>query len=189
MPEEKTKVAYTLFIIFILIFVAIASTGLLTPQPGDENTYYYMGKLITEGKVPYKDFFFAHPPLQIYLIAFIYRIFGFNIIALKLIPLISTLISAFFIFRITKEKFGNYAAIISSLLFLFAYGVMFNSVFSFGVDIAAMFLVIGIYLLFNKNYYIVSGIFFGLAGITRLLLIIPLTVIFAAVLISSKKIF
>ena len=136
MPEEKTKVAYTLFIIFILIFVAIASTGLLTPQPGDENTYYYMGKLITEGKVPYKDFFFAHPPLQIYLIAFIYRIFGFNIIALKLIPLISTLISAFFIFRITKEKFGNYAAIISSLLFftITNFGVWAAGGFQLGIS-------------------------------------------------------
>ena len=119
--------------------------------------------------------------------ALIYKIFGFNIAILKSIPLISTLASAFFVFRIAKEKFGNYGAVISSLLFLFSYSIMFNSVFSFGINTAAMLVVIGFYLLWNKSNYLLSGIFFGLAGITRLLSLIPVFVILAAVLLSSRK--
>ncbi len=187
MLNVRNKLVYSLFILFVIIFIIIALKSLTVVQPGDENVYYYMGKLISEGKIPYRDFFYAHPPLHVYLIAFIYKIFGFNIIILKFIPLASILISAFFIFKITKEKFGDIEAIISSLLFLFSYSIMFNSVFSFGIEIATMFLVIGVYFLFNKNNYILSGLFFGLAGVTRLLSLIPIFVIFLVVLFSDKK--
>ncbi len=187
MLKDKNKLAYFMFFLLAAIFVIIVSKGLTTPQPGDENVYYYMGKLISEGKVPYKDFFYAHPPLHIYLMALIYKIFGFNIAILKSIPFISTLASAFFVFKIAREKFGNYEAVISSLLFLFSYSIMFNSVFSFGINTATMLVVIGFYLLWNKSNYILSGIFFGLAGITRLLSLIPVLVILAAVLLSSRK--
>jgi len=187
MPTNKNRFAHASLFIFMIISVLMVIKGLITAQPGDENVYYYMGKLISEGKVPYRDFFFAHPPLHIYLIALVYKIFGFNIIALKSIPLISTLITAFFIFKIAKRKFGNFEAVISSLLFLFSYSVMFNSVFSFGINLATMFLVIGVYLLLNKNNYILSGIFFGLAGITRLLSVIPISVFLIAALSSNKK--
>ncbi|MEK6827751.1 MAG: glycosyltransferase family 39 protein, partial [Nanoarchaeota archaeon] len=183
----KNKLAYALFFVFVVIFITIVLKGLITTQPGDENVYYYMGKLVSEGKIPYRDFFFAHPPLHIYLIALIYKIFGFNIIILKAVPLISILISAFFIFKISHEKFGNSEAIIISLLFLFSYSTMFNSVFSFGIDVATMFLVIGVYFLWGKSNGILAGLFFGLAGITRLLSLIPIFIIFALVLLSTKK--
>ena len=184
---SKNKISYYIFGILIAIFIIIVSKGLTAPQPGDENVYYYMGKLVSEGKVPYRDFFLAHPPLHIYLIALIYKIFGFNIVILKLIPLISTLVSTIFIFCIAKNKCGDYEAIISSLLFLFSYSVMFNSVFSFGIEIAVMFLLIGVYFLWTKNNYILAGIFFGLAAITRLLTLIPILIILIMALSSYKR--
>ena len=183
----KNKHAYALLLIFIAGFCLIAIKGLGTAQPGDENVYYYMGKMVWEGKVPYKDFFYAHPPLHIYLMALAYGIFGFNIVILKFIPLASTLVSAFFVFKIAKEKFGNSEAVISSLLFLSSYSLLFNSVFSFGIEVAAMFLISGFYFLWNKNNYIASGILFGLAGITRLLALIPILVIFAAISCQAEK--
>ena len=187
MLKDKNKLAYCIFLIFVTAFIFIVLKGLITLQPGDENVYYYMGKLISEGKVPYRDFFFAHPPLHIYLIALIYEIFGFNITILKLIPLISILTSAFFIFKIAKKEFGDAEAVMSSLLFLFSYTIMFNSTFSFGMEVAAMFLVVGTYFLLNKDKHYLAGAFFGLAGTTRLLSLMPISVIFAAALFSGKK--
>src|SRR3989338_10215315 len=107
MLNDKNKLAYALFFVFVIMFILIVLKGLITPQPGDEDVYYYMGKMISEGKIPYRDFFFAHPPLHIYLTALVYKVFGFNIIILKSMPFISTLVSAFFIFKIAKEKFGT----------------------------------------------------------------------------------
>ncbi|MBI2660515.1 glycosyltransferase family 39 protein [Candidatus Woesearchaeota archaeon] len=184
----KSKQSYVLLFLFAAAFVLITFKGLKTAQPGDENVYYYMGKLVSEGKIPYKDFFLAHPPLQIYMIASVYKIFGFSIIALKLIPLLSTLITAFCIFKIA-QKFGNMEAITASLLFLSSYSVMFNSVFSFGIDVAAMLLIAGVYFSFNRGYYLLSGLFFGLAAITRLLALVPIAVILLYFLFSGKKAF
>lgn len=187
MLRENNKLSNLLLFIFILVFLTITFKGLTTIQPGDENVYYYMGKLVSEGKVPYRDFFYAHPPLHIYLIALIYKIFGFKIIIFKSIPLILTLITAIFIFKIAQEKFGNYEAIFSSLIFLFSYSIMFNSVFSFGIEFATMFLVIGIYFIINQNNYYLAGTFFGFASVTRLLSLVPIFVIIVLILFSNKK--
>ena len=187
MPVDKSRLAHSLFFLFAILFIFIVSKGLITLQSGDENVYYYMGKLVSEGKLPYRDFFFAHPPLHIYLIALVYKIVGFKIVILKSLPLISILISSFLIFEITKEKFGDYEAIISALLFLFSYSIMFNSVFSFGIEIATLFMVIGVYLLWNKDNYVLSGILFGLAGITRLLSLVPIFIILIINLFLNRK--
>ena len=184
---NNDRMPYALFLAIIAIFIFIVSKGMITPQPGDENVYFYMGKLITEGKIPYRDFFYAHPPLHIYLLAAIYKIFGFNILALKSIPLISTLISSFFVFKIAKEKFGNLEAIISSLIFMFSYGIMFNSAFSLGVMTATMFMIIGGYFLLNKNNCYMAGLFFGLAAITRLLALIPIFVVLSMIFLSDRN--
>lgn len=187
MQKYKNKIVYISFFLFAVLFIFIVLRGLKTAQPGDENVYYYMGKLISEGKLPYKDFFYAHPPLHIYLIALIYKLFGFNIVILKSVPLISTLVSAFFILKIVKEKFGDIEAIIAALLFLSSYSIIFNSVFSFGIDVATMLLVIGVYFLLNKSNYFLCGVFFGLAGITRLLVLVPISMIFVLVLFANRK--
>ncbi|MBI1935249.1 glycosyltransferase family 39 protein [Candidatus Woesearchaeota archaeon] len=187
MIQNRSKRDYAIFFAMALAFILIVSKGLANAQPGDENAYYYMGKLVSEGKVPYRDFFYAHPPLHLYIIALVYNITGFNIVALKSISLLSTLASAFFIFRISKERFGSLEAIISSALFLFSYSVMFNSAFSFGIEIATMLLVIGFYCLWNRNNAAVAGIFFGLAAITRLLTLIPAFIIMAYCLASGRK--
>jgi len=185
----KNRLHYILFSVFLAVFLIITFKGLLTAQPGDENVYYYMGRLAAEGKVPHKDFFYAHPPLQVYALSLIYKIFGFNIIALKLLPWASTVATVFFLFKTAKEKFGKAAAIASSAIYLFSYSVMFNSVFSFGTELAAMFLVIGAYFLFNKSSCYTAGFFFGLASVTRLLSLPVILAILAAVFISGRKTF
>ena len=184
---KKDKLTYALFFLFVILLIFIASKGLEMLQSGDENVYFYMGKSITEGKAPYRDFFYAHPPLHIYIIAAVYKLFGFNIIALKLVPLVSVLISSFFIFKMAKEKFGNLEAIISSLLFIFSYGIMFNSVFSLGIMESTMLMTIGFYFLFNRNNCYLAGLFFGLAAVTRLLALIPIFVILFIILLSNRK--
>ena len=51
------KTEYLLVAVIFIAFIGIVSKGLAVAQPGDENVYYYMGKLVAEGSVPYRDFF------------------------------------------------------------------------------------------------------------------------------------
>ena len=187
--ENKDKITYALLLVFIAVFIAVAAKGLKTPQPGDENVYFYMVKLINEGKLPYRDFFYAHPPLDLYITSLVYNIFGFNIIFLKLVPLVSTFITAFFVFKTAKEKFGRNEAVISSLIFLFSYSVLFNYVFSLGITTSTMFLVIGFYFVYVRKRYYFGGLFFALAASARLLALVPVFIILLFVLLSSKKSF
>lgn len=43
---------------------------------GDESFHLLAAKLVASGKIPYRDFFYQHPPLFVYLIAGIFKIGG-----------------------------------------------------------------------------------------------------------------
>lgn len=184
----NNKNALLIFILIVLLFFVVEFKGLNHIEGGDEHTYFYMGKLITEGTLPYKDFFLSRPPLQIYLISVIYKIFGFNLFFLKLVPLLSIMISAFFIFKIMK-KYDNIAALIAVLLFLFSYRVMLEATYFLGVNLTTMFCVIGLYFLMSRKKIFTSGLFFGIAGITGLYSLVPALVIFIVLFIKNRKLF
>jgi len=181
------KIEYSLIALIFIIFIAIAAKGIFTAQPGDENVYYYMGKMVSEGYVPYRDFFYAHPPLQLYIMAPIFKLFGFNFFILKLVPLVSTITTGFFLYLTARNMFGGGKALASLALFLFSYSTMFNSVFSFGIELAVMFLIVGYYFYSVKNKLFIAGLFFGLAGISRFLSIIPIVIIISSSYWKEKR--
>lgn len=164
---KKVNKAYVVFFLFILLFTAIESFGLSHYDVTDENIYFYAGKLIAEGKVPYRDFFEAHPPMRYYLNAALIKVFGYNPAILKLIPLLSVIIASFFLFKILMEKFGDYEAVIGVALFLFSPLVLMESTYAMGTNLTTVFVMAGIYLLLKKKY-LQSGILLGIAGITGL---------------------
>ena len=72
------------FLIVALVFIIIEAKGLTQVGPGDENVYFYMAKAVSEGQMPYRDFFYAHPPLHIFALATLIKIFGVNFPSLML---------------------------------------------------------------------------------------------------------
>tara|TARA_B100000315_G_C14528833_1_gene565159 strand:+ start:21 stop:1445 length:1425 start_codon:yes stop_codon:yes gene_type:complete len=178
---------YWIFVLIIVLYAAVKLSH-INYSYSDENTYFYMGKLVSEGVVPYKDFFFSHPPLQIYLFALLFKVFGFNFVALKLIPLVCTIVSGFFAYKIVNDKIGVREAVVALILFLFSYDSMRFSGYAVGVNLTTMFAVIGIYFLLNKKY-VLSGVFQGFAGITGLYSLILPFVIFIVLFFKNKKSF
>ena len=178
------KTAYILLIAIAIIYILIKTTG-LNYSISDENTSFYIAKLMSEGKTVYKDFFYAHPPLQIYLLAVIYKVFGFSFLLLKLTPVIFTLISALFIFKI-MQNYSNSSALIAVLLFLFSYDSLRASTYAMGINLTVMFLIISVYFLF-KNKFLLSGVFSGLAGITGLYSLIAVVIIFILLFRQKPK--
>src|SRR3989344_3020039 len=166
---NKNKLAWIILSFFLLVFFLIEFKGLNHLEPSDEHIYFYMGKMISQGFLPYNDFFHAHPPLKVYIIALIFKLFGFNLIILKLIPLLCYLISSVF-------------------LFLFSFRVMLEATYFMGMDITTMFLIIGYYYLFKIKYY-KSGFFLGLAGLSGLYSLVPIVIIFVYLLIKNKSSF
>lgn len=181
------NISWILFVIILIVFLFVIKDKITNYSlNSDENVYFYMAKMISEGNSPYKDFFFAHPPVHIYISAIIFKIFGFNFVALKLIPVIAVLISALFIFKLVREKFDNTKALLAIVLFLFQYNLLRVSTQSAGINLTLMFIVIATYYLFKENY-LVSGIFAGIAGITGIYSLIMPGVILIYLFFSRNR--
>lgn len=82
----------------------------------DEGVYLYTAKLITQGYLPYRDFFLIHLPLLIYLNAFILGLVRFNLNLYHFIYIcwvFSTIIPLYLIVKkLTRERLGPLLAII-----------------------------------------------------------------------------
>jgi len=152
----------------------------------DGFTYMYMGKLISEGFIPYKDFFFASPPLQAYLM-FIGEIFiGNHILLLKLIPILATIGSAFFTYNFMREKFGNREGLTASTLFLFSSLILLTTDYSTGIHLT-LFFILGMIYFTEKDRPFLAGIFGSLALCTRLYAPFPIAGVGLYYLIYKKK--
>jgi len=134
-----------------------------------------MGELVAHGKIPYKDFFFAHPPLQIYLYGAVFKIFGFNLGILKFMSAAAAVIAAFFVQRVLREK-SEMAAIIGVLLFFFSHSVLLFTSFPTGTEYVMMFSAAGFYY-FLKRRSVMSGVLLGLGAVTGFLALIPAAIL------------
>lgn len=180
------------FLLIAVIFVLVEARGLFVISPGDENVYFYMAKSVSEGQIPYRDFFYAHPPLHVLVLASVIKIFGVSFIALKSATLLAVIAASFFLFKISlelmKNKFNDENSIavssIAIILFLFSFEVLFKATFSLGVELAIMLVMISFYLILKKRFFL-AGLFGGLAGLARLYSLVPIFVIFTFILIQK----
>ncbi len=174
-----------------LVFLALASgffllkVVTLSYSIGDENIYYYMGSLISGGKMPYSDFFYAHPPLQAFLFGFVFKLFGFSFLLLKLSSTIAALVTSFFLFKLLKDRLGPFEASAGTALMLFSYDFLRFTSHPTGAALTAMFLFIGFYFFACKRF-LLSGLFIGLAGLTGLYALIGAAVIFVYAFLRER---
>ncbi|MBI2141780.1 hypothetical protein HYU16_05160 [Candidatus Woesearchaeota archaeon] len=187
MEKIKFDKSWLLFLAAAAVFLAIKLSA-ADYAVSDENTYYKMGQLVGEGRLPYRDFFFAHPPLQVYLYAAVFRLFGFSFLLLKMISAAAVVAAAAFIFAAVKDRLNAKIAAAATVLFLFSYGTLLFSNFPTGTEIATAFSVAGFYFFMRKKFA-TSGILLGFAAVTALLsaIILPLLLFFAAFILRDKK--
>lgn len=191
MIKKANLLMYALLVVLIVFFVAIEFRGLFQYDVGDEWIYFYMSDLVSEGNLPYRDFFFAHPPLQLYLTAFIFLISGFHVMALKLIPFIATLVSGLFLFFLMKKTTNSSAAaFLTATLFFLSYNTLLEATYSLGINETTMFVVLALYFLFASSFRyheLASGICFGFAGITGLYSLVPFLVVSMYLLFLKRQ--
>ncbi len=158
---KKIEVAEFGIILWIFSgFVILKSVG-IRPTIADENIYFYMAENLVHGKLPYKDFFFAHPPGHLIFIAPFF-LFGFDLVTAKLIPVIFTMTGALFVYLAFRRVGNKTAGIIFLFFYLYAYQVLMGSSNLNGENIIVFFLALSVYLAVRGNY-ILSGVAAALA--------------------------
>jgi len=118
--EGLTDVQATIAFAGVALLFSVVQFAAARFSVADENVYYYMGKLVADGALPYRDFRFAHPPLKLLPPAALFAAFGFHFKLLKLIPIVAADAAAALLFAYVRRAAGATAACLGAALFLFS---------------------------------------------------------------------
>jgi len=154
--------------ILILILLAFAVVKLLFVHPvfSDENFYFNVAKNISYQNLPYRDFFFAHPPIQVFILSSIYKIFGISFTIGKLIAMVYSSACVLLTYTITKKLFGIKSAFFASMLFVASPPfIIFSDIF-YGMWETMLYLLLSMLFILKRNLF-TSSTFFILAIFTR----------------------
>jgi len=121
-------------------------------EPGDEAIYLYMSwAALDHGAIPYRDYFFAHPPFQLVWSVPFFAVFGFNPVAAKALPLVASSLTGILIFLMSKKKIGRVAAVSSAFLFLTAFSLLRSTTFWTGVHESVLLATLGLWFFLKKK--------------------------------------
>lgn len=196
---------------YFWVFVAIAFLFLLlkysniAPRLSDEGFYFYSAHLLSQGILPYRDFFFQHLPGQLLLLAGVLKVTGFSLTVMKIIPLLFSLASAWLLYRILEElrddkrslslcdKGGlkDVNGLLGAGLFLFSFTALATTDHATGVHEAVFFLLLFWYFLTKlptTNYQLLFSGLSLFTGLTFRIYILPaaLGILLFWILSSSK---
>ena len=155
-----------LAVLFIVLKFAFIFSGI---GVDDESLYSIMARLVSQGLVPYRDFFFAHPPLALYANAVILKLSGFGFAQSRILPFVCSVVFLFAFLRLfenNSEKIKALALLFTSMFFVQTSEFMFYSAMT-----AFSFLAVNFYL--KKNYF-TAGFFIGLSFLSRVFAFVPL---------------
>ena len=126
----------------------------------DDNIYFYFAARVAQGAVPYRDFFFAHPPMHLLVPAAIFKLTGFSVLAAKSIPALAQAIAGLFVY-LTVRRASRSLALCTLALHLGAYQVLMGSTDMNGENIMAAFLFAALFLAV-RGRHLAAGVLAGL---------------------------
>lgn len=88
-------------------------------MPFAEGWYTYYSQCINRGEVVYKDFDYLFTPLYIHFVALFTKIFGYDIIALRVLGILFFCLIAIFIFLAFREVFDENISVIATITAVF----------------------------------------------------------------------
>ena len=156
-PLAAEGVAVAAVLALYLLFKVVG----LHPSDTDDNIYFYMAKRLAEGAVPYRDFFFAHPPVHLLVPALVFRVFGFSIGVAKAIPALAQAAAGLLLYRAGRRA-SPALGVLAMLLHLTAYEVLMASTDMDGENILTAFLVASFALALGGRL-VAAGVCAGLA--------------------------
>ena len=148
---------------------------------GDEHMYFYMSLLVSRGDWPYRDFFFSHPPLQLYVMAPLYKVFGYSLALSKSVPSLAALVSGLHVYLIGKRMVGRLEGVLAMAMFLFTYDILRGSSHFTGANCVLAFGLGATYQALAGRQ-IAAGVLFAIATLTGIY-IAPLALMLAVLLV------
>jgi hypothetical protein len=195
---EKNK--YIHWFKLIIIYTAIFATthwylsyykNMLYSLSADEGIFLYGAKRVLDGQIIYRDFFSYFFPGNYYLLAFIYKIFGYSFtVAREAATIIDSLINVL-VFYLSYKALKAWYAILPPLFYLilgFPNWIQFSHYWT--GDLFLLFSLI--YLLWHlegnkKNYLYISAILLGFTTLFQQAAGVYGIIIFSIILLLTKR--
>jgi hypothetical protein len=172
LTENNICLILLLFIIGMVLIIRTKFSGI--PFERDEGAYSYYGKLLLEGKIPYKDFYEQKFPGIFYFFGFIVYIFGSGVKELHTGFMYLNIATIILIYFAVKKLFNAQAAIISASTFAFVSLTPTISGFTIQSEHGvAFFSSVGIFMYAMASttkkwfYYLAMGLAMGAAFMTK----------------------
>lgn len=141
------KISYGFLAALTLLVIIIRSNFFNIPFERDEGAYSYYGKLLLEGKIPYKDFYEQKFPGIFYFYAMIVSLFGDTVKGMHMGFMFVNIITMIFLFLASKRMISPMAAIVTATTFAIVSLTPGLSGFTVqGEHAVAFFVSLGIYL-------------------------------------------
>lgn len=115
--SKEDKIAYSVLGFVVLLIIAIRSKFFGIPFERDEGIYGYIGKLLLEGKTPYKDFYEQKFPGLFYFYAFMVGVFGDTVKGLHMGFMFLNILTVFLLFFASRRMFSPYAGAITAITY------------------------------------------------------------------------
>ena len=110
------KISHTCILAVVVLAFLFVRLLLIHPTFSDETLYFNVAKHVLNGAAPYKDFFFAHPPLQPYVLALVFKIFGTSFWIAKAVSTVFASLCVLLTYLISKELYKDQHSKKSSFL-------------------------------------------------------------------------
>lgn len=145
------------------LFVAL-KISYLSFRFGDGNAYFYMAKSVLEGRLPYRDFLLADPPLLVILLALVRWIIGENWPLMQSFPFILEGATAVILWRYLQRRKFPYA-FLAPIIYLGSFLILSTSDYLTGLHFIQLLVMLA---LTQDEKPILSGILWGLAASIKL---------------------
>lgn len=172
--SQEEKIGLILLVCLMAVVWVIRSKFLSIPFERDEGAYGYYGKLLLEGKIPYKDFYEQKFPGIFYFYGFMVGVFGDTVEGLHTGFIFLNIATMTLIYFAARYLFSPFAGVISAATFAFVSMAPFLSGFTVQSEHGvAFFTSLGLFFYAMMRvkqkwfYTFLMGIAFGLAFMVK----------------------
>jgi hypothetical protein len=134
----------------------------------DEGFYLYAAKLVAQGQVPYRDFFFPQAPLSPYIFSLWMNIANFSWISARACAAFFTIGCGGLIYLFTRAYFGRWAALLALPLFAMTVAIQAWMPIAKNTVLATFLLLLALYMGLIRKQSGWGAFFMGLSVLTRL---------------------
>lgn len=120
-PFLSPRLMWMLGIGLISLFWLVLKMFGMNAYGGDEHIYLYQAQLVSEGVAPYSGFAMAHPPLQAALTAVLLKVFGYQFLMARMLPVAWCLAGGVILAIMVRRESGFVASAAALALYILAY--------------------------------------------------------------------